>query len=87
MEFAFTIENHFLLRLQYTVYERSGAFRIGSKQQQQQIFISVVCHSPSQTNYEFNKFLLNFEKMLLDINQRKPYLTVVTGEFNARSSS
>ena len=25
--------------------------------------------------------------MLSDINQRKPYLTVVTGEFNARSSS
>ena len=31
--------------------------------------------------------MLNFEKMLLDINQRKPYLTLVTGYISARSSS
>ena len=43
------------------------------------IFVSVVYRSTSQTNDEFNQFLLNFEKMLLDINQRKPYLTLVMG--------
>ena len=47
----------------------------------------MVYRSPSQTNDEFNKFLLNFEKMLLDINQQKPFLTLVTEDVNARSSS
>ena len=56
-------------------------------QNNKKIFASVVYRSPSQTNDEFNQFLLNFEKMLLDINQRKPYLTLVAGDFNARSSS
>ena len=42
-------------------------------------FISVVYHSPSQTNDEFNQFQLNFEEMLLDVNQWKPYLTLVRG--------
>ena len=31
--------------------------------------------------------MLNFEKILLDINQRKPYLTLVKGDFNGRYSS
>ena len=31
--------------------------------------------------------MLNFEKILLDINQRKPYLTFVKEDFNARYSS
>ena len=56
-------------------------------QNNNKIFVSVVYRSPSQTNTEFNQFLLNFEKMLQAINQRKPYLTVVTGDFSARSSS
>ena len=43
--------------------------------------------SPSQTNSEFHQFFLNFEKMLQDMNQRKPYLTLGAGDFNQRSSS
>ena len=50
-------------------------------------FVSVVYCSPGQTNDEFNQFLLNFEKTLLDINHQKPYLTLVTWDFNVRSSS
>ena len=55
-------------------------------QNNKKIFASVVYRSPSQANIEFNQFLLNFGKMLLDMNQRKPYLILVTGDFNARSS-
>ena len=43
--------------------------------------------SPSQNNSEFDLFLSNFEKLLIDINKRKPFLSVITGDFNARSSS
>ena len=68
------------------MFERSGTFRIGS-QKPQKVFVSVVSRSPSQTNDEFRQFLLNFEKMFLDINLRKPYLTLVKEKFNARPSS
>ena len=40
-------------------------------QNNNKICISVVYHLPSQTNVEFNQFLLNFEKILLDLSQRK----------------
>ena len=43
--------------------------------------------SPSQNNSEFDLFLSTFEKRLSDISKRKPSLSVITGEFNARSSS
>ena len=39
-------------------------------QNNKKTFVSVVYHSPSQTNDEFIQFLLNFEKILLDINQQ-----------------
>ena len=42
-------------------------------QNNNEIFISAVYRSPSQTNKELNQFLLNVEKMLLDVNQRKSY--------------
>ena len=56
-------------------------------QNNKKIFASLVYRSPSQINDRFNHFLWNFEKILLDINHRKPYLTSVTGNFNARSYS
>ena len=55
-------------------------------QNNNKIFVSGVYGLPTQTNTEFNQFLLNFEKTLWDKNQRKPYLTLVTGDFNSRSS-
>ena len=54
-------------------------------QKNKKVFVSVLYCSPSQTDDEFNQFLLNFDKILLDINQQKPYLTSMTGDFNASS--
>ena len=49
--------------------------------------VSVIFRSPSQSNSKFDLFLSNFNKLLRDIRKRKPSLSVITGEFNARSSS
>ena len=51
------------------------------------VMMSVIYRSPSQNNYEFDLFLSNFEKLLSDVSKRKPSLSVITGDFNARSSS
>ena len=51
------------------------------------VIVSVIYRSPSQTNDEFGLFLSNLEKLFSDINKLKPSLSVVTGDFNARSSS
>ena len=47
------------------------------------VIVSVIYLSPSQTNDE----LSNLEKHFSDINKFKPSLSVVAGNFNARSSS
>ena len=49
--------------------------------------VSVIYRSPSQTNDEFDTFLSNFQMLLNDINNRKPSLSVVTGDFKSRCSS
>ena len=49
--------------------------------------MSVIYSSPGQSNSEFDLYLSNFEKLLSDINKRKPFLSVITGDYNARSSS
>ena len=51
------------------------------------MIVSVIYRSPSQTNDEFGLFLSNLEKRFSDLNKLKPSLSVVTGDFNARSSS
>ena len=51
------------------------------------VIVSVTCRSPSKSTDEFDSFLSNFEKFLNDINKRKPSLSVVTSNFNSRSSS
>ena len=50
------------------------------------MFVSVIYRSPSQNNNGFEVFLYNMEKLLSDINKCKPSLSVITGDFNARSS-
>ena len=50
------------------------------------MFVSVIHHSPSQDKNEFELFLSNLEIFLSDINKHKPFLSVVTGDFNTRSS-
>ena len=42
---------------------------------------------PSQNNDELDLTLSNFEKLITDIKNRKAYLSVITCDFNARSSS
>ena len=49
--------------------------------------VSVIYHSPSQTNDDFDTFLSNFQMLLNEINNRKPSLSVITGDFNSRCSS
>ena len=51
------------------------------------VIVSVIYHSPSQNNDKFDIFLSNFQKLLNDINNHKPSLSVVTGDFNSRCSS
>ena len=50
------------------------------------MFVSVIYHSSSQSNNEFEVFLSNMEKLLSDIKKCKPSLSVIAGDFNARSS-
>ena len=45
------------------------------------VIVSVIYHSPSQTNDEFGLFLSNLEKLFSNINKLKPSLSVVTGDF------
>ena len=52
-----------------------------------EVTVSVIYRSPNQNNDAFNLFLFNFEKLLRDISKCKPSLSVITGKFNARSSS
>ena len=51
------------------------------------VIVSVIYCSPSQNNSKFDLFLSNFEKIFSDINERKPFLSVIAGDVSARSSS
>ena len=47
-------------------------------------YIVVLYRSPSQDSLEFDNFILNFEKMLSDINSFNPGFSVILGDFNAK---
>ena len=51
------------------------------------MIVSVIYRSPSQNNSDFDTFLLNFEQLLSDISTRKSTTSIITGDFNAISSS
>ena len=51
------------------------------------VIVSVIYRSPSQNINEIDSFLSNLEKVVSDINNRKPALSIITGDFNARSQS
>ena len=55
--------------------------------QNKKIIISSLYRSPSQNSEEFESYLTNFEHLLSDINARKPSVSVILGDFNARSKS
>ena len=47
---------------------------------------SVIYCSPSQNNSEFDSFPRSVDRLLSDIKKTKPFLSVITGDFNARTS-
>ena len=51
------------------------------------VIVSVIYCSPSQSINEFDSFLSNLEKLVSDVNNCKLALSVITGDFNARSQS
>ena len=50
-------------------------------------YIAALCRSPSQTNTVFNNFLSNFEKLLYKLSALNPNISIILGDFNARSKS
>ena len=55
--------------------------------QNKKIIMSSLYRSPSQNSEEFERFLTNFEHLLSDINVRKPSVSFILGDFNARLTS
>ena len=51
------------------------------------IFIVTLYRYPSENIDEFDEFLRSFESAIDHINQCNPYFVLITGDFNARSSS
>ena len=52
----------------------------------QKSYIGVIYRSPSQSCNEIEDFLLNLEKLINQIKQLKPSITIIFGDFNARHS-
>ena len=51
-----------------------------------QVIVFVVYRSPSHNNCEFCSFLRSVERLLSDTKKSKAFLSVITGDLNARSS-
>ena len=50
-------------------------------------FLTCIYCSPSQNNEEFGIFWVNFDLLLSNINEEIPICSIITGDFNARSSN
>ena len=50
-------------------------------------YIAILYRSPSQSNLEFDNFILNFKRMLSDINSSNPHFSIILGDFNASSNN
>ena len=50
-------------------------------------YVAVIYRSPSQSSNEFEEFLVNFNKLLNQVNMLKSSFTVILGDFNARPQS
>ena len=50
-------------------------------------YVALIFRSPSQSSNEFEEFLVNFDKLLNQVNMLKSSFTVILGDFNARSRS
>ena len=51
------------------------------------VIVSVICRLPSQSNNEFDLLLSNLKKLLSNMNNRKPALSIITDDFDTRSQS
>ena len=51
------------------------------------VIVSLIYRSPSQKTMNLTYLYLILIKLVIGIKNRKPYLFVITGDFNARSSS
>ena len=49
--------------------------------------ITLIYRSPSQSSEEFDTFLSNFEFLLDHIANRNPFVSIIIGNFNARSNN
>ena len=52
-----------------------------------QSYIVRLHRSPSQSSDEYDYFIKYFEQLIVHLASFKPYLLLITGDFNARSSS
>ena len=50
-------------------------------------YATVIYRPPSQSSNEFEEFLVNFDKLLSQVNMVRSSFTVILGDFNARSGS
>ena len=51
----------------------------------ERVIVSVIYCSPSQNNSEFDSFLRSVERLLSDIKKTKPFLSVITDDFSAKT--
>ena len=85
MEFAYTTESLPVQEIKISYFKE--ALLLEMNYNHKKVIVSVIYRSPSQSNIEFDLFLANLEQLLCEINNCKPYLSIITGDFNARSSS
>ena len=50
-------------------------------------YIVSLYRSPSQSSDEYDHFIKTFEQLIAHLTSFKPHLLLITGDFNARSSS
>ena len=50
-------------------------------------YIVSLYRSPSQTYYEFDSFITNLEKIVVDISRSNPHFLLLIGDVNAKSSN
>ena len=49
------------------------------------VIVSIIYHSPSQSSREFAQFEMLFSELLNEIASKKPFFSIILGDFNARS--
>ena len=72
-----------IINVKYLQDSNSFELRIGGKCCR----FSCLYMSPSQTQNEFETFLKNFELTLDKIHENNPFMTIVLGDFNAKSNN